>query len=43
MSSPTHFTDERLSDHHIDAVDPRQIHFRDALRFIGTHGLRDYW
>ena len=30
-----HFTDERLSDHHIHAVDPRQIHARDALQFSG--------
>ena len=36
----SHFTDERLSDHHIDAVDPRQIHSRDALQFIGEMEVR---
>jgi hypothetical protein len=30
-----HFTDNRLRDHHIDAVDARQIHSGDALQFIG--------
>jgi hypothetical protein len=28
------FTDERLSNHHVDAVDPRHIHSNDMLRFI---------
>jgi hypothetical protein len=27
----SHFTDERLGHHHIDAVNPRQIHYRNAL------------
>ena len=36
----SHFTDKRLSDHQIDAVDPRQIHSRDALQFIGEMKVR---
>jgi hypothetical protein len=36
-----HFTSRRLSAHHIDAIDPRQIHSpRDALRFIGEMEVR---
>jgi hypothetical protein len=36
----SHFTDERLSDHHIHAVDPRQIHARDALQLSGEVEVR---
>ena len=30
----SHFTDDRLRDHHIHAIDARQIHSGDALQFI---------
>src|SRR5580704_2223900 len=36
----SHFTYERLSDHHIDAIDPGQIHSRDALELIGEMEMR---
>jgi len=28
-----YFTHECLSDHHVDAIDPRLVHSRDALQF----------
>src|SRR6266581_5031312 len=31
----SHFTYQRLGNHHVDAVDSRQIHSRDALQFVG--------
>src|SRR6267143_3918448 len=36
----SHFTYECLSDHHIDAVDARQIHSCDGLQFIGEMEVR---
>jgi hypothetical protein len=29
-----HFTDDRLRDHRVDAINARQIHSGDALEFI---------
>ena len=31
----SHFTYERLGNHHVDTIDSRQIYSRDALQFIG--------
>ena len=36
----SYFADERLGHHHIDVVDPRQIHSCDALQFIGEMEMR---
>jgi hypothetical protein len=36
----SYFTHQSLGDHHIDAVDPRQIHAGDAKQFIGEVELR---
>jgi hypothetical protein len=36
----SHFTDDRLRDHHIHAIDARQIHSGDALQFISEMEVR---
>jgi hypothetical protein len=36
----SHFTDDRLRNHHIDAIDARQTHSDDALQFIGEMEVR---
>ena len=36
----SHFTDDRLRNDHVDAIDARQIHTGDALQFIGEVEVR---
>src|SRR5215469_13222730 len=36
----SHFTYQRLGDHHVDAVNPRQIYSCNPLQFIGEVELR---
>ena len=36
----SHFTNKRLRDHYIDAVDPRQIHSADVLQLVGEMEVR---
>src|SRR6266481_10171480 len=36
----SHFTDDRLRDDHIDAIDTRQIPSGDALQFLGKMEVR---
>ena len=36
----SHFTDDRLRDDHIGAMDARQIHSGDALQFLGKMEVR---
>jgi hypothetical protein len=36
----SHFAYERLGHRHVDDVDPRQIHSRNALQFIGEMEVR---
>src|SRR6266446_6728501 len=35
----SHFTYQRLGNHYIDAINPRQIYSRDALQLIGEMEL----
>lgn len=40
---PSHLTQDRLGDHHVDAVDPCQIHSGDALQFATHVGSLQLW